>query len=94
MGAVANRVKADLADLRSRAPGVADSALGAMALAMALEIDRPKNSATSKSMCNRELRDTLNQLRELAPAKPEADGLDQLNAQRVKRRSRKSGAAA
>jgi len=78
-------VTRDLGELRRRAPDLADSALAASALALAAEIDSQGNSATSKSMCARELRDTLDRLRDLAPKQEEKDDLDDLAARRARR---------
>lgn len=62
-----------------------DSSLAAAALALARELDSPGNSATSKSMCARALRESLDRLRELVPDEPEADKLDELSAKRAAR---------
>ena len=78
----------DVEAIRARDPELADSALAAAALALAHEIEHPFNSATSKSMCAREMRDTLDRLRELAPEEQGADSLDDLSAARAKRRAR------
>jgi hypothetical protein len=69
-------------------PGVKDSALAASALALADEMDSPNNSATSKSMCAKELRETMATLRGLAPPAEKPDRLDDLSARRVQRRRR------
>lgn len=66
-----------------------DSVLGATALALAAELDAD-NSATSKSMVAKALNETMAELRGLAPQKKEADPVDDLRAQRTKRRSRAS----
>ncbi len=71
--------------IRDRDSDLADSALAASAVALAYEIANPYNSATSKSMCAREMRDTLDRLRELAPEERKADDLDDLAARRAKR---------
>jgi DNA-binding IclR family transcriptional regulator len=71
--------------IRKRDAALADSALAASAIALAYEIANPYNSATSKSMCAREMRDTLDRLRELAPEERKADDLDDLAARRAKR---------
>lgn len=84
-------VKRDLVALRDLAPELADSALAASALVLAAELDAPGNSATSKSMCARALRENLDRLRELAPPVVEEDGVDQLSARRA---ARTGGAAA
>lgn len=69
-------VKRDLAALGDL--DLARSGLAASALALARELDKPSNSATSKAACARALRETIESLRALAPAKPEGDGLDEL----------------
>lgn len=79
-------VKRDLAALKD--PKLAKSGLAASALALARELDSPKNSATSKSMCARALLDTLDRLRALAPAVKEKDEVDELSNRRQKRRRR------
>jgi hypothetical protein len=71
--------------IRKRDTDLADSALAASAIALAYEIANPYNSATSKSMCAREMRDTLDRLRELAPEERKADDLDDLAARRARR---------
>lgn len=81
-------VERDLADLRKRSAPLADSALAASALAMALEIENPYNSSTSKSMCARVLIDTMDSLRELAPSEEKKDGLDDLASRRAARIAR------
>lgn len=80
----------DLKDLAKRDEPLARSALAASALALARELDNP-NSATSKSMCANALRDTLDRLRELAPAEKEQDRLDELADRRTRRLKRASG---
>ena len=65
-----------------------DSVLGATALALAAELDAD-NSATSKSMVAKALNETMSELRALAPVK-EAEPVDDLRAQRNRRRSRAS----
>lgn len=86
-GAVVEAVRRDLDVIAERAPGLAQSALAATALALAREIDTPGNSATSKSMCARSLLDTLDELRELAPPPEMKDSLDELSARREARRA-------
>lgn len=87
---VAKAVQNDLKELRERAPDLAGSSLAASALVLARELDNRRNSATSKSMCARELREVMGRLWELAPAPEEADWLDELKERRDTRR----GAAA
>lgn len=77
----------DLAVLGDLPAGSA--ALVASAFALARELDS-KNSATSKSMCARALREALDRLRELAPPREKPDRLDELKARRSQRRRRAS----
>lgn len=81
----------DLKEIAKSSATVADSALAAVALAMAGEIDSPQNSATSKSLCARVLSEVLAQLRAGAPPEPKKDGLDAIAA---KHTARRRGAAA
>jgi hypothetical protein len=57
---------------------VAEGALAAQALVMAAQLDDPEVSATAKSMCSKDLRETMAALRAVAPAKRETDGIDRL----------------
>jgi hypothetical protein len=77
-GGVAAAVRAELAALERRAPDLAASALAALALALAAEVDDPANSATSKAMCAGSLQKALDRLRELAPPADVADGISGL----------------
>ena len=83
---VVKAVKQDLADIRRRDKKLADSALAASALVLAAELDA-ENSATSKSLCARALREALDRLRELAPAPRESDDVDEVAKRRAKRRA-------
>lgn len=90
---VVEAVDRDLAALREIAPELADSAMAATALALAGEIDRSKNSATSKAMCAKVVIDIFEQLRELAPERGEReDRLVDLTARRAARLTRSSTA--
>lgn len=80
-------------DLAGMGPRVADSGLAASALALAREIDKAKNSATSKSMCAKTLIETLDRLRAQAPSTREADGVDDLRERRAGRRSASADSA-
>ena len=73
----------------------ADKALGEGALAesarvLARELDKPNNSATSKSMCARALTEVLNRLRELKAPATKGDRVDELEARRAKRIRRRA----
>lgn len=63
------------------------AAIVASAFALARELD-DKNSATSKSMCARALREAMDRLRELAPPKQRIDALDELSTRRSTRRAK------
>jgi hypothetical protein len=77
----------DMEAIRMRDAELADSALAASAVALAYEIENPYNSATSKSMCARELRDTMDRLVQLAPQAKPKDRVDDLAKRREDRRS-------
>jgi hypothetical protein len=62
-----------------------ESVLGASALSLAALMDDNENSATSRSMVAKELRETMAQLRALAPQK-EANPVDDLRERRNRRR--------
>lgn len=81
---VVEAVRRDLVALGDSA--LAESAEAAAALALARELDRDGNSATSKSMCARALVEAMARLRERAPARDGADGLDEIAAKRRVRR--------
>lgn len=87
-------VKRDLTQIAIADKALATSGLAATALALAREMDKPENSATSKSMCAGQLRDTLARLRELAPVSEESDDLDDLARRREKRLAGLPGATA
>lgn len=82
---VAEAVEKDVAALGTLPAGC--EAIVASAYALARELDE-KNSATSKSMCARALREAMDRLRELAPPKQRADALDELSTRRTKRRAK------
>lgn len=84
---VIDATMAEITELAARAPnlGLDESAMAASALALAYEIQNPFNSATSKSMCAHELRETMSKLRDLAPARDEDDGIDDLSTRRAAR---------
>ena len=86
-------MRRDLAALAERTAALANGALAALALSLAREMD-DDNSATSKSMCAAQLRETLDRLRELAPPEEEADQLDDLASRRVARLAGRAGATA
>jgi len=86
-GAVTAAVKRDLEAIRRRDPELAESALAASALALAREMD-------SKTLVRaKELRETLDRLRQLAPPEQKEDGVDELNDRRAKRRTARRRAA-
>jgi hypothetical protein len=84
MGAVEDATERDLARLPAE---LAESSLGASALALARELDSG-SSATSKSMCAKAHMDIMERLRELAPAEETSDAVDEIRAQRAKREAR------
>jgi hypothetical protein len=85
---VVDGVKRDLASIAERDPGLAESTLASSALSLAEGMDDPGNSFTSRGIAARELRETMDRLRDLAPEEQKKDGLDDLSAARAKRRQR------
>lgn len=85
-GPVLRATRRDIAALRKLDADLADSALAAIAVALAKEIDVAK-SGTLRSMCARELREVLSELRALTPAQKENDDLDVIRASRAERRA-------
>jgi hypothetical protein len=84
---VVDAVEADLRRIAERDPELVRSGLAATAFALARDLDNPKNSATSKSMCAKALSDVLDRLLELAPEAPKKDKIDDLSARRAARRA-------
>jgi len=84
---VVEAVRRDLAALKRRDKQLAEGALAQAALALAARIDDPDNSATSVSMCARELRDHMNRIWELAPAETRDNRVDDLSTRREQRRA-------
>jgi len=87
-GRVQEAVARDIARVSVTSPELASGALAATALAVAAQIDNPKNSATSKSMLARVLVDALDRLFTLTPEERADDGIDQLTRARQKRKAR------
>jgi hypothetical protein len=80
-------------DLSRMPKNLAESSLGASAIALARELDSP-TSATSKSMCANAHLGLMDRLRELAPpVEQPKDGLDEISARRVRRLAASGGAA-
>ena len=89
---VETAVKRDLAELAKRDPRLATSGMAASLLALAREIDKPGNSATSKSMCAKALNETWADLLARAPAEEVEDRIDDLSKRRAARIARGSTA--
>ena len=88
-GPVLRAVEQDLKMMRAPAT----DALAATARALARELDSPGTKAADMAACSRALRETLDQLRELAPPQRETDGIDDLTVRRDRRRSPRRPAA-
>jgi hypothetical protein len=82
-------VRAELAELDERKPGIRDSALAAGAIAMAKKLDHPETTAAAAASCLRVLERALTGLHAKAPAKPQTEEseLDRARAQRAARRT-------
>jgi hypothetical protein len=90
---VVDAVRAELAEIAKFDPKLAEGGRAAGALVLARDLDDPGNSATSHSMCQRALNETLDRLHELAPEKKETDQVDEIGKRRAKRRRRAAAAA-
>jgi SpoVK/Ycf46/Vps4 family AAA+-type ATPase len=82
-------VKRDLAGMPKT---LAESGIAATALVLAAQLDDGDTSATSKSMCAKELRELLERLRALSPPRIEVDRIDDVTRKREERRSRRASA--
>ncbi|MFJ2568169.1 hypothetical protein ACIO02_35490 [Streptomyces sp. NPDC087568] len=83
MGAVTDKITEEVRNLHGdeTAPGLAQ-----VAIALAQSIDEP-GGPTGKSNAARELRQVMADLRKLAPVAEEGDTVDDIAAQRAKRRA-------
>lgn len=72
----------------SRLPGeLASGVLAATALELGRQLDEVGNSATSKANCAQQLRETLADLRGLAPVERKGSQLDEIAARRQRRKA-------
>src|SRR5690349_22382560 len=67
---VTEGVERDIASIARDDEALSLSALAGSARVLAWQMENPYVSATAKSMCSKELRETLERLRAMAPAKP------------------------
>lgn len=72
--------EAEVERIRKVDADLADSLLAALVVSLAYEIENPYNSATSKSMCAHELRQTIDRLRELMPAEKRKGALHDIKS--------------
>lgn len=86
---VVSALERELEGYELRLPGISGSALAASALELAAQMDDPTNSSTSKSMCGRELREHLRDLRDELPPVQAKDGLASLQDDFTSRRQAK-----
>lgn len=87
-------VRRDLAAISQRHSALAQSGLALSALALARQVDDTGNSATAIASCARQLRETLDRLRELAPEEEGDDNLDNLQLERAERQAQAGGGQA
>lgn len=88
-GPVEKAVRSDLKRIEKLDPELARGGLAASVVALAQEIDNADNSATSKSMCARALREALDRLLELAPPQENDDRIDDLQSRAAIKLARK-----
>jgi hypothetical protein len=74
-------------DLERYGTAVADTAMAALALSLADQLDNGETSATAASMVGAQLRETLLKLAEMAPEPESNDGIDELSRERKARRA-------
>lgn len=84
---VVNATEAEIERLRESSPDLADGALAASIVTMALALENPYTSATAQSYCQARLADGLRELRALVPPKEKQDAVDEIAAARARRRS-------
>ena len=77
---------AEIALIAKREPSLAGGPLAASALEMARGLDSGASLA-QKTLAAKELRETMDRLRELAPAEKKKDRVDELKERRTKRRA-------
>jgi hypothetical protein len=82
----------DLAAIAKRDEALALSTLAGVARRLAIELEHPYNSATSKASVAGELRETMDRLWAFAPAEKETDVVDDLRARRQERVARRAAA--
>lgn len=85
-------VEAVARELAALPDGLGESGLAAAALALAESVDDPSTRPTAKAMCARELRETMSQLRQLAPAKLKSSKIDDIARKRTERHRRQAEA--
>jgi hypothetical protein len=86
-GVVTEGVEADLALWEKRLPGITDSSLARLAVALASGIDAERGSLTAVSNASNSLKAVLEDLRDMLPPEVAKDELDELNKRRQKRRA-------
>lgn len=91
---VSEGVERDIASIARGDDAVAGSALAGAARVLAWQMENPYASATAKSMCSKELRETLERLRALAPPVETEDEIERARKRRAGRLARQSAAGA
>ncbi|WP_330351447.1 hypothetical protein [Streptomyces sp. NBC_00582] len=84
LGVVASAIKDEIHSLHveDRSPGMT-----ALALSLARAVDASAKNPAAKAVAARELRAVMRELRALAPVVSEGDTVDEITAQRDKRRA-------
>ena len=86
-GVVTAGVEADLSLWEKRLPGITDSSLARLAVALASGIDAERGSLTAVSNASNSLQKVLEDLRSMLPPEATSDALDDLAARRAGRRA-------
>lgn len=90
---VREAVDRELSLMDSRLAGASESVEAEAARALAADLDSGSTSATARALSVKQLRETLDALRARVPAEEKGDKLDDLKAQREKRRGRRADSA-
>jgi hypothetical protein len=92
-GPVALAAQQDLDRLAVEGAQLPSAALAATALCMAAQLDDPRTSATSKSMCAARLVECLETIASLTPERTSDDSIDDLATRRAARRTGRATSA-
>lgn len=85
MGKISDAIRKEIPAEGFAGWGLGSEAISESALSLARALDNPKTSPNARAFCAKELRETLDRLRELAPSREQRDAIDDLADRRTKR---------